>query len=140
MAVALLNGTSAATTLTAGGTDFSGTLGYISMDFVSEMFEQTVFGQSGWRGRIRGLKQLIGRGDGYESTGAAYSDPLAYFGTSGGAVNTPTAFVYTATTSCTITFSGFVTRRHSGMRAGATSEAGYDIESFGPVATAWTSS
>lgn len=143
--LALLDGTTAATDITiAPGTSYiaqgtaisvKGVLGYISHDIVREMFEQTVFSSGGWRQQISGMKQLIGRADGYESKGATYSDPLLYF-----ANNFPCGFVYTADTSCTLTYLGFISRRHSGMKAAGNSEAGFDIASFGAVTSSWTTS
>lgn len=97
-----------------------------------EMFEQTVFCGGGWRSRIPGLKQLIGRLDGYMSVGNAASDPLAFF------QNTLAApFVLTATTSATISGNGWVTSDEQAIEAAANTSRGVDFESFGAVLTAW---
>jgi hypothetical protein len=146
MALQILDGTTAATEITLGvrstyggsagaGVSLKCVLTYISMDVIREMFEQTTFCSSGWRSRIPGMKQMIGRADGFDAKGAVHCDPLLYF-----ANNYPQAMVYTADTSCTLSSDVFINRRHSGMRAAGNSEAGYDIESFGAVTSAWVTS
>lgn len=146
MSIQLLDGTTAAFGVTfAARSAYGGSAGtavelkctatYWSADIMREMFEQTTFCSTGWRSRIGGMKQLIGRIDGFSSTGIVASDPLLYF-----ANNFPIAVVATVTTSCTLTHDAFVNRRHEGMRAAGNSEAGYDYESFGAVTSAWVTS
>jgi hypothetical protein len=137
MALALLDGTMAATAFTTGATPVAWTnvASYVSADMGNEMFEQTTFGNSGWRQRIRGLKQIVGRIAGFLSTGLAISDPMALFASSGA-----TAFVMTFHTLCTLTGSLQPRNYHAGMQAAGNSEMGLDFESYGPVTSAWVTS
>lgn len=138
MALALLDGTTAAIDMTiavAGGTNQTSlkcAFGYMSADFVREMTEKTTFCSSGWRSRNPGMKQVVGHLDGFVSTGQSYSDPAAMM--SG---TTPLAFLFTATTSCTLTGNLHVVRDHMGLRAAANSDRGIDWESDGVVTSAW---
>lgn len=135
MALVILNGTTASADISFATVSLKCAFSYMSFDFVREMFEQTTFCSSGWRSRIPGMKQLLGRLDGFATTGAAFSDPLAYMTTT-----VPVAIVATLDTSCTLTFSGFVNRSHVGLRAAGASEAGLDFESTGAVTSAWVTS
>lgn len=137
MATQLLDGTFAALDFTTGGTPVSwkDQANYVSADIGNEMFEQTTFSSSGWRSRIRGLKQMVGRIAGFLSTGKAISDPMALFASSG-----PTSFVLTIHTGCTYTGSLQPRNHHAGMQAAGNSEMGLDFESFGAVTTAWVTS
>lgn len=104
----------------------------ISADIVREFTEKTTFCSSGWRSRQPGMKQLIGRLDGFASKGTIYSDPLALF-----ADNTARPFVITVDTGCTLSGNMHAARDHIGLNAAANSERGIDFESTGEVVSAW---
>lgn len=143
MGLQLLDGTTAACDFTTGvratfgGTpatavSWQGVAGYISLDITRDMFEQTVFSGVGWRSRIPGNRQINGRLDGFASKGKSISDPLALF-----ANNFAVAFVATVDASCTLSFDGFASRHHTGIRAAGPSEMGLDFESAGVATSSW---
>lgn len=134
MALALLDGTTAAVDFTTGSSPVSwkGVANYVSADLGNELFEQTTFNSSGWRARIRGLKQVVGRIAGFLSTGVTISNPMTLFSGSG-----PTAFVMTFHTGCTATGDLQPRNHHSGMQAAGNSEMGLDFESYEDVTFAW---
>lgn len=137
MALALLDGTAASIDFTTGATPVSwkGIASYMSIDIGNELFEQTTFNSGGWRARIRGLKQGVGRLAGFLNTGVAVSDPLVLFASSG-----PTAFVGTYFTGCTLTGSLQPRNYHAGMAAAGNSEMGLDFETYNSVTSAWVTS
>jgi hypothetical protein len=133
MAVALLDGSNANIDISFGGTSYKTVFNYWSADLERDFTEATVFSSGGWRARIPGLKRLTGRADGYASKGAPQSDPTQ----SGFTSQTGVAIVLTADTGCTFTFTGFVGRAHTGLRAAANSEFSLEFESTGTVTVAW---
>lgn len=138
MAISLLDGTVSAFNFTIAAStsaQWPCVSNYMSCDLVREFFEQTTFCSSGWRSRTPGLKQLIGRIDGYANKGFAYSDPSVLFATTAGF-----AFVATFDTGCTFTGTLQAARFHVGLHAGAQSEMGLDFESTGAVTVAWVTS
>lgn len=136
---ALLNGTTAIIDVSMAIGSGSGSPTSVKCQFrrwmariTQEMFEQTSFCSGSWRARIPGLRQLIGRLDGYMSIGNVGSDPLAYF------QNTlPAPFVLTATTSATISGNAWVTSDENSIEAAANSSRAVDFESYGPCLTSW---
>lgn len=130
--LALLDGTSAAFGMTIGTNEYKCIANYISADIGNELFEQTTFCTSGWRARIRGLKQMVGRLAGFMFKGVAYADPLLLFASS-----VYTAFVITFDTGCTLTGNMQPRNMHLGMAAAGNSEWGLDFESYGAVTSAW---
>lgn len=105
---------------------------YFSADIVRDFTEQTTFCTSGWRSRQPGLKQLLGTIDGFLPSGATAVSPGSYFTST-----TAAAYVLTADTGCTFTFSGHAGRMHAGLRAALNSEFALNFESAGAVTTAW---
>jgi hypothetical protein len=134
MALSLLDGTSAAVDFTIATISYKCIANYLSIDFVRDMFEYTTFCTAGgWRTRTPGMKQGIGRLDGFAAKGVTtIVDPLALFSGSAGS-----AFVFTVDTGCTLTGTLVVTRDHTGMRAAANSERGIDFETQGAVTSVW---
>jgi hypothetical protein len=105
---------------------------YMSCDIVREFTEKTTFCSDGWRSRQPGMKQCVGRLDGFASKASVYSDPLALF-----ADNDPKDFLFTADSGCTIGGQLHIARDHIGLRAAANSERGIDWESYGEVTSSW---
>lgn len=133
MALTLLDGTTAAFDITFATKSYKCLASYVSADIVREFTERTTFCTTGgWRSRVPGMKQMIGRLDGFMGKGSDISDPSILFATT-----TPMAFVVTWDTGCTMTGSGHTGRVHLGMRAQANSEFGLDWESDGQVSFAW---
>lgn len=136
MALSLLDGTSAAVDFTIATISYKCIANYLSLDFVRDMFEYTTFCGTGWRTRTPGMKQGIGRLDGFAAKGVpTIVDPLALFATTLGS-----AFVFTVDTGCTLTGTLIVNRDHTGMRAAANSERGIDFETQGAVTSVWVTS
>lgn len=133
MALALLDGTMAAFDVTIATLSYKCMAAYVSADIVREFTERTTFcSAGGWRSRTPGMKQLIGRIDGFLGKGTAQSDPSVLF-----ASTSPLAFVITFDTGCTVTGSMHAGRVHLGLRAQANSEEGIDFESDGVVTFVW---
>jgi len=132
MALALLDGTAAASDFTIATISVKRIFGYMAFSIGREMLEATTFCTSGWRSRRPGMKQLLFTLAGYVSTGNAYSDPLAAM-----ASTTAVAFVMTIHTGCTLTFNGHVSNDSEGMRAAAMSDRTLSGESDGAVTSAW---
>lgn len=133
MAMSLLDGTMAAFDITIATLSYKCMAAYVSADIVREFTERTTFCTTGgWRSRLPGMKQLIGRIDGFMMKGDPKSDPSILF-----ASTASLAFVITMDTGCTITGSLHTGRVHLGMRAQANSEEGIDFESDGVVTFVW---
>lgn len=133
MAMQILDGTEAVFDVTIATLSYKCMASYVSADIIREFTERTTFCSSGgWRSRTPGMKQLIGRIDGFLNKGVANSDPSILF-----ASTTALAFVITFDALCTVTGSMHVGRVHLGLRAKANSEEGIDFESDGTVSFAW---
>lgn len=133
MALKLLDGTAAAFDITINALSYKCLAAYVSADIVREFTERTTFCTTGgWRSRTPGMKQLIGRIDGFLTSGMPISDPSLLF-----ANTTGYAFVITFDTGCTVTGTLHVGRMHMGLRAQANSEEGIDFESDGQVTFVW---
>lgn len=135
MAIALLDGTTAAFGFLLATVEQKCHFGYMSFAIAREMFEATTFCSSGWRSRRPGMKQMLFSLAGYLSTGAVYSDPLAAM-----ASTTALAIVVTIHTGCTLTFNGHITGDGGGMRAAGMSDRVMSGESDGVVTSAWVTS
>jgi hypothetical protein len=132
MALALLDGTSAAVNIAINTNSYNCIFSYVSADISRQFNEYTTFCSTGWRSRVPGMKQITGRLDGFLSTGANISDPSQYF-----ASQVASNFVLTFTINCTYTFTGWVGKPHSGIRAAANSELSLDYESNDAPTFAW---
>lgn len=132
MALALLDGTTAASDISVGGQSIKCVLNSIRADIVRDMFEKTTFCSGGWRSRTPGMKQLLFGGVGYAHKGQPHSDPLDYVSSTTGE-----AWVITIDTGCTLTFTGHSTLVHLGVNAAANSEFAVSGESDGAVTSAW---
>ncbi len=132
MSMALLDGTSAVFSLVIGTQEYKCMANYISADIGNELFEQTTFCTSGWRSRIRGLKQMVGRLAGFMFKGVAHADPLVLF-----AGSTYIAFIMTFDTGCILSGNLQPRNQHMGMAAAGNSELGLDFESYGIVGSSW---
>lgn len=133
MALALLDGTTAAFDISIATISYKCIAAYVSADIVREFTERTTFCTAGgWRSRLPGMKQLIGRIDGFMAKGVPLADPSILFATT-----SPLAFVITFDTGCTATGAMHAGRVHLGMRAQANSEEGIDFESDGVVTFVW---
>lgn len=107
-------------------------------DLVRDFTERTTFCTSGWRSRSPGLKQLIGMVDGFLAQGTdGGGGPTAVNPASYIASTATAAYVLTADTGCSFTFSGHAGRIHTGVVAALSSEEGINFESAGAVTTAW---
>lgn len=137
MPLTLLDGTTAAVSMKIGSAqpptvEYNCSMRYLSADIVRDFTEATTFCQSGWRTRTPGMKQLVGRMDGYASKG----DPSSGAGILT-ASTVPLNFIFTLDTLCTFTGAMHVGREHFGIQAAAQSERGIDWESAGVVTIAW---
>lgn len=135
MALQLLDGTNATIDISFNAISYKCVASYWSADLDRQFFESTVFCSGGWVDEIGGKKQLIGRMDGFASSGYAGSDPLALFNTSFQSTGFP--FVLTANTGCYISGNANASRVHTGMRAALQSEFAIDFKSKGAVTTVW---
>jgi hypothetical protein len=137
MALSLLNGTDAAISIkidsvTPPLVEYNCHFRYVSADFVRDFTETTTFCGTGWRSRTPGMKQIVGRLDGYMSKGDVASNPGILQSNS-----SPMYFVQTFDTGCTYTGQLHVGRDHAGVQAAAQSERSIDWESYGAVTIAW---
>lgn len=132
MALSLLDGSNTNIDISINSNSYKLVMNYWSADYGRDMTEATTFGSSGNRVRTPGMRQLTGRAEGYLSKGVAYSDPSLTLTS-----QTAVTFVLTADTSCSVTFTGFITRVHMGLRAAANSEFSIDFESASAITFAW---
>lgn len=132
MALSIIDGTNANIDISIGASSIKCVAGAFSAKIGREFFEQTVFCSGMWVKRQPGRMQLTGMASRFASKGAAYSDPLAFMTSS-----TAIAFVLTADTSCTYTFSGHVSSDDMTFVAAANATGGIAYESYGAVVTAW---
>ena len=116
----------------SGGSSLACFANYVSVDIGREFTERTTFCSGGWRSRTPGLKQAVGRIEGFPSKGGVWSDPLAMFTSQ---LGYPFAFVID--TGCMLYGVLHEQRDHVGMRAAMQGERGIDFESTGSVSSLW---
>lgn len=104
----------------------------ISFTFRRPTTPKTTFCGNGWVDGTPGNKQMFAVVGGFMSTGAKYSDPLAFFTEQLGVT-----FTITADTSNTITGTWIETEDASTLVAAANSGRSMAFESSGVVTTAW---
>jgi hypothetical protein len=134
MALQLLDGSNGNILVTINSLPFQCVVNRWSADVVREFTEKTTFCSGGWRSRDPGMKQLIGRLDGYLSKGIAGSDPLALIAADN--VN-GLPFVLQADTGCYFGGNCHIGLSHAGSNAQLNSEMGIGFESDGVVTTTW---
>lgn len=132
MALALLDGTTAAVNISIANANFTCLFQYVSADIGRQFTDFTTFCSSGWKSEVPGMKQLTGRFDGFLSTGNAVSDPSQFFSS-----QSTENIVITFTTNCTYTFAGYIGNSHAGIRAAAGSEESLQFRSYGAPTFAW---
>jgi hypothetical protein len=135
MALALLDGSTAAVDFTSGASPVSWkcVVSYMSFDLGRRMEDRTTFCTTGgWAQGVPTMKQGAIRLDGFLSTGATYSDPILLFSSTAAV-----AFVATFHTGCTMTGNMHATGFHAGMRAQGASEMGVSAVTDGAVTSAW---
>jgi len=134
MALSLLDGSNGNIQVTINSVAFQCVINRWSADIVREFTEKTTFCSGGWRSRDPGMKQLIGRMDGYLSKGIAASDPLALI-----AADTVSGLAFTlqADTGCYLSGSCHIGLSHVGTNAQLNSEMGVGFESDGEVTSVW---
>lgn len=134
MATTIIDGSNGNILVTINSIEFKCVVNRWSADIVREFTEKTTFCSGGWRSRDPGVKQLVGRIDGYLSKGFAGSDPLALIAADGVA---GIAFVLQADTGCYFSGTCHIGLSHAGSNAQLNSEMSVGFESDGPVSTFW---
>jgi hypothetical protein len=134
MALQLLDGSNGNIVVTINSLPFTCVINRWSADIVREFTEKTTFCSAGWRSRDPGMKQLVGRIDGYLSKGIAGSDPLALI-----AADTVTGLPFTlqADTGCFLSGTCHIGLYHAGSNAQLNSEMSIGFESDGAVTSTW---
>lgn len=138
MALSLLDGSSATLDFTTGSSPVSWkcVVSYMSIDLGRRLEDRTTFCTGGgWASGVPTMKQAAIRLDGFMSTGATFSDPLAMMATTAAV-----PFVATFFTGCTYTGNMHAVGQHSGMRAQGASEMGLSAVSDGAITSAWVTS
>lgn len=139
MALKLLDGTTAAIDITskilvadASETSMKCIASQVSFTFRRPTTPKTTFCGTGWASGTPGNKQMFAVVGGFMSTGADYSDPLAFF-----TEQTGVAFTLTADTGSTVTGTWIETEDASTLIAAANSGRSMAFESQGVVSTTW---
>lgn len=138
MALALLNGTTAAfdftLAATSGGspTSIKCIAHSVSLVLRRGSFEQVTFCSSGWRVPTPGFRGGYLHVDGFVATGSAIADPLIQF-----YVDAACPFVMTMDTGTTMTGSALQTQGALSARAFAEFLTGTDYETSGVVTKVW---
>lgn len=131
MALGLLHGSLATIDVSLDATSTKCIWGRWFAQFVRGATSITTFCSGGWIEERPGQIQMIGRLDGFASTGTAYSDPLVYITKA-----TPVAFILTADTGKTLTFSGNVFEDSWEVVAAANAGRSIGFRSTGAVVSA----
>jgi hypothetical protein len=134
MATEILDGSNGNILVTINSIEFKCVINRWSADIVREFTEKTTFCTGGWRSRDPGMKQLVGRMDGYLSKGFAGSDPLALIAADD---TDGLPFVLQADTGCYFSGNCHIGLSHAGSNAQLNSEMGQAFESDGAVSTFW---
>lgn len=138
MSTTIIDGSNGNILVTLDGIEFKCVINRWSADIVREFTEKTTFCSGGWRSRDPGMKQLIGRMDGYLSKGFAGSDPLALI-TADNSTDNPGGIpmVLKADSGCMLSGNCHVSLSHLASAAQLNTEAGVGFESDGPVTSIW---
>lgn len=139
MALALLDGTSAAVDFTVPSTPTGTPVSLkclasdISIVYRRPTTSKTTFCSASWVTPTPGIRQGFGHIGGFVSTGIALSNPLVLFNN-----DLALPFVFTADTGNTITQNMVVTQDMLGVRALAEFARGIDFETSGAPTILWT--
>lgn len=131
MALALLNGSQSTIDVSLDATSIKCIAGRWFAQIVRGATSATTFCNNGWVAETPGSLQLIGRIDAFASKGVAYSDPLLYVTKA-----TAVAFILTADTGVTLTFSGHVYEDSMEVVAAANQGRSIGFRSTGAVVSA----
>lgn len=131
----LINGTTGVASVSFNNNLYDCVTGAWRATADKQYFNQLTFCSGGWRSNVGGIKGVDVIAAGYLSHGNTISDPLLNFGNVNGGV----PCIFQADTNCTLT-GNFYIDTGFGVVAGGPSEAVYNCQSFGVVATVWNTS